>query len=546
MKNIVLATLCLAATSSPAQTEPEAAAASGERPRPRLALALSGGGARGIAHVGALRALEEAGIPVDALAANSMGAVVGGIYATGGTSSEIEKIVRSMDWASLFSGRPDRRTLPVARRHDRYASAAGVTFDWKKLAAAGQPPGRAPHQPLPHREAGPGRLRRRGRFRPPPVAFRAIAGDLATGEPVVLAKGDLALAVRASLSIPFLFPPVEWDGRKLVDGLIVNNLPIDVARTFDAVVLVAVDISSPPLEPADYESALGVATQVSDLLARRRYLDFSAEADVLVRPDLGKHSSTDYTDFDALIAKGYEATKASLPRIRARLAEAGVTDLAPRGRPPAGPALEGTPIAAVRVRGNERVSERLTRRTFNIPVGPGYAMARGLRAFDKIDASELFDRTWLEFAPASEGVDVVLRVKDAPPNRADVGLGYTEWERARGSLRLRNQNTLGFGEQVEVLLAASDAATVAEASLRGERLFLTGLGYRVTAYANDDKPRFFDEEGDEINRARFDRDGVDVALRTSLERWGLVEGGARFGRVRTRSSAGLEDLLPEA
>ena len=85
-----------------------------------MVLALSGGGARGIAHIGALRALEEAGIPVDAIAANSMGAVVGGIYATGRTSAELEQIVRSLDWASLFSGRPDRRTLPVARRQDRY------------------------------------------------------------------------------------------------------------------------------------------------------------------------------------------------------------------------------------------------------------------------------------------------------------------------------------------------------------------------------------------------------------------------------------------
>ena len=100
-----------------------------------MALALSGGGARGIAHIGALRALEEAGIPVDAIAANSMGAVVGGIYATGRTAGELEQIVRSMDWASLFSGRPDRRTLPVARRTDRYASVAGVSFDWKKAPA---------------------------------------------------------------------------------------------------------------------------------------------------------------------------------------------------------------------------------------------------------------------------------------------------------------------------------------------------------------------------------------------------------------------------
>ena len=90
------------------------------------------------------------------------------------------------------------------------------------------------------------------------------------------------------MSIPLVFPPVDWEGRKLVDGLIVNNLPIDVAKAFGAAVLVAVDIGSPPLEPEDYVSALGVASQVSDILMRRRYLDFAAEADVLVRPDLGR------------------------------------------------------------------------------------------------------------------------------------------------------------------------------------------------------------------------------------------------------------------
>ena len=113
-----------------------------------------------------------------------------------------------------------------------------------------------------------------------------------------------------------------------------NNLPIDVAKELGGAVLVAVDIGSPRLEPDDYVSALGVASQVSDLLMRRRYLDFSAEADVLVRPDLGDHSSTDYSGFDELIQKGYEATKASLPAIRAKLAAAGLAGRAPRPRGP--------------------------------------------------------------------------------------------------------------------------------------------------------------------------------------------------------------------
>ena len=543
-KKLALATLCLTVGASTASPQaPPAAGAPEPRPRPRVVLALSGGGARGIAHVGALRALEEAGIPVDAIAANSMGAVVGGIFATGRSSAELEEIVRSLDWASLFSGRPDRRTLPVSRRQDRYGSVAGVSFDWKGLRLPGGLLAEHRINRFLIENLSPAGYAVAGDFDRLPVRFRAIAGDLATGDPVVLAKGDLARAVRASMSIPLVFPPVPWEGRNLVDGLIVNNLPIDVARELGGAVLVAVDIGSPRLEPDDYVSALGVASQVSDLLMRRRYLDFSAEADVLVRPDLGDHSSTDYSGFDELIEKGYEATKASLPAIRAKLAAAGLEGLTPAARATGEPALEGARIAAVRVEGSERVSGRLARRTFNIPVGPPFEMAKGVRAFDKIDATGLFERTWMEFAPASGGVDVVLRVKDAPPNRAEVGLGFTEWERARGSIRLRNQNTLGFGEQVELLLAASDAERVIEASLRGERLFVTGFGYRVSGYTNRDKPRFFTEEGEEINRARFERDGVDVALRSSIERWGLVEGGVRFGRVKTLARGGLD--LPE-
>jgi outer membrane protein assembly factor BamA len=112
-------------------------------------------------------------------------------------------------------------------------------------------------------------------------------------------------------------------------------------------------------------------------------------------------------------------------------------------------------------------------------------------------------------------------------------------------VRLRNQNTFGFGEEVELLLAGSDAEQRLELALRGERLFLTGLGYRATAHWNVDKPRFFADDGQEINRGRFRREGVETALHSSLEgRWGLVEAGARFGRVRTEARAGLPQ--PEA
>ncbi len=543
-RTVVLAIHCIGmAALGGAQGEPAATAEPGA-PRPRLALALSGGGARGVAHVGVLRALEEAGLPVDAIAANSMGAIVGGIYATGLTAAELEAIVRSLDWASLFSGRPDRRTLPVVRRDDRYRDLFGVSFDGKKARLPGGLLAEHRVNRFLIQHLSPAGYAAGGDFDRLAIPFRVVATDLGNGERVVLARGDLARAVRASMSIPVFFPPVEWDGRKLVDGLVVNNLPTDVAKSFGAAVTVAIDIASPELEPEEYDTSLGVATQVSNLLARRRSRDFAAEPDVLVRPDLGRHSATDYSDFDTLIAAGYEAAKQAVPQIREKLLAASVASLAPAPRPAPGRVLEGTPIVEVIARGNQHVSESLLRRTFNIPIGPGYAMERGLRAFDKVDATGLLERSWMEFEPVGEGVRIVLRAQDAPRNRVGVGIGYSEWEKARASLRFGNQNTLGFGEQLELMLAASDAETLASASLRGDRLFVAGLGYRASAYTFTDKPRFYDAEGDELNRAKFERQGATIGLNTSLERWGFVEAGARFGRVKTVPQAAVP--LPES
>jgi NTE family protein len=534
---LALPCLVLAAVAAAQDAPPDPRAAG---TRPRLALALSGGGARGIAHIGALRALEEAGLPIDAIAANSGGAVAGGIYATGRTADELETIVRSMDWASLFGGRPDRRTLPLAQRVNRYRSTAGVNFDWRKLCLQGGLLDDHLVNRFLIQNLSPAGYAAGGDFDRLAIPFRAVAADLANGNLVVLARGDLALAVRASMSIPLVFDPIAWEGRTLVDGMIVNNLPIDVARSFGAAVVLAIDVGSPRYNPEDYRSSLGAAAQVIDVLARRRYQDFSAEADVLVSPDLGDHSAADYSHFDDLIRAGYDATKASLPAIRAKLEAAGVSDFTRRPATASGPALEGARITSLRVEGNVRVSEALTRRVFDIPLGPGYAMARGLKAFDKIDASQLFDWTWQGFERTGDGVGIVLHVKESAPNRAEIGLGYSEWEKARGAVRLRNRNTLGFGEQLELLLASSDAESLIQASLQGDRLFMAGLGYRVAAHTLGDKPRFFTDAGDEINRARFDRDGVDLALRSSLERWGLVEAGVRFGRVKTHTRTGLD------
>jgi NTE family protein len=515
------------------------------RPPPRLALALSGGGARGIAHIGALRALEEAGIPIDAIAGTSMGAVVGGIYATGRTAEALNEIILSVDWGTLFSGRPDRRTLPVARRQDRFGTFAGVDFGWHELALAGGLLGEHRINRFLIQQLAPADYGAGGDFGRLPIPFRCVATALDDGARVVLARGDLALAVRASMSIPIALPPVEWDARPLVDGLVVDNLPVDVARGFGALVVVAVDAGTPPLEPDEYRSALGVAEQISDLLAGRRNADFAQEPDVLVRPDLGEHPATQYSDFDTLIARGYEAMQAALPEIRGKLEAAGLDGVLPPRTPPAPRrTLDGTPVAEVVVRGNERIGEPVLRRAFNMPLGPGFALDKGLRALDRVEATGLVEHAWMDFEPTAEGLRIGLVVREAAPNRAEIGAAFTEWEKARGVLRLLNRNTLGFGEETSLVLVASEADVGARLDLRGDFPFLAGVGYRVDGYLLRDKPRFFDAEGEKVNRADFERRGLDAALQVSLRRFGLLEAGLRLGSVTTHPKPGF--ILPGA
>jgi NTE family protein len=539
-----LAALLLCAPARAATSEEAPSTPTPAEP-PRLSLVLSGGGARGIAHIGALRALEEEGIPVDAIAANSMGAVVGGVYATGATAAELDDIVLSLDWSTVFSGRADRRLVPVARREDRFGTFAGVDFGWRSLHLSGGLLAEHRINRFLIEQLARAGYAAGNDFDLLPIRFRCVATALDDGERVVLGRGDLARAVRASMSIPVAFAPVDWHGRPLVDGLVVDNLPTDVARDLDAAVVVAVDVGSPLLEPEDYESALGVAEQLSDLLTKGRNRDFAAKPDVLVKPDLGDHSTTKYADFAPLIELGYRAMKEAIPQIRAKLAAAGYgRPLEPRTMERPRRVLEGATIAEVEVRGNDRVSDRVLRRTFNIPLGRGFILERGLRALDRVEATGLLRHAWMEFEPVPEGVRVVLLAEEAPPNRAEIGAAFTEWEKARGVLRLRNRNTFGFGEETAVLLAASEADVGAQLSLRGDLAFLEGLGYRADVLVLTDKPRFFDEEGEKTNRAEFERRALDAALQVSVERWGLLEAGLRLGRVNTRAKAGID--LPDA
>jgi NTE family protein len=302
-----------------------ARAAVGSAPRPRICLVLSGGGARGIAHIGVLKVLEDLQIPIDCIAGTSMGAVVGGLYASGMSARDIEATMRSVDWQEAFRDSPPRRDLAFRRKQDDRNFLVRLPLGLKHgqiLLPKGFIQGQKLQETLRQLTLP---FDNSTDFDRLPTAFRAVATDLENGSAVLLDKGDLAIAMRASISAPGVFAPVDYDGRLLVDGGLAENLPINVARTMNPDILIVSDVSYPLQSRAQLDSALSISNQMLAILVRKdadHQKSSLSPQDILIEPILGTTASTDFTTAPGTIASGEAAAR----RVDARLAALRVGD----------------------------------------------------------------------------------------------------------------------------------------------------------------------------------------------------------------------------
>src|SRR6185436_388123 len=214
-------------------------------PRPKIGLALGGGGARGIAHIGVIEALEEMHIPIDYIAGTSMGSIAGGMYSCGFTPEEMEAVIKGIKWETLFQDAPERAQQSFRQKEDDFEHLIPIEFGLNfKKGGVVLPPGLIAGSKLgyvldttmlPCSVANFDELR---------VPFRAVATDIQTGAPFVMSKGSLARSIRASMAIPAIFTPVEIDGHLLIDGGESQNLPVQTVRAMGADIVIAVNVGS--------------------------------------------------------------------------------------------------------------------------------------------------------------------------------------------------------------------------------------------------------------------------------------------------------------
>ncbi len=430
--------LLLASTfAQPATTAAEAAT---PKPRPRIGLVLSGGGARGLAHIGVLKVLERERIPIDVIAGTSMGAIIGGLYASGLPAQTLERELLEVDWTRLFAHRVDRQELSQRRKEE--------DFDVSPLIELGMRNGelRTPIAAVSSR--GLETLLRRftlpvrhlKHFDALPIPFRAVATDMETGRAVILADGDLALAMRSSMSVPGVFSPLEVGGRILGDGGLVNNVPVDVARAMGADVVIVVNIGTPIGSRETLGSLLGVTSQMINILTEQnvqRSLDTLREGDLLVAPALGKLSSGDFDKAARLIALGEQGADAALNRLRA-------VALTPEAyaqwrAEPAGPRRPAPTVTAIRFEGSTLTQPQRLQPRFESQVGEPFDVDKAERDARKLAASGDYLRADYHLERRGDSEELVFSLEDKPwgPHYFRLGLDLSTEFNGRSAFNIK-------------------------------------------------------------------------------------------------------------
>jgi NTE family protein len=285
--------------------------------RPRIGLVLGGGGAKGAAHIGVIKVLEEMRIPIDCIAGTSMGSLVGAAYATGLTAAELESVVTAVNWRDILSNAP-RQDIPVRRKNRDFAFTNGLEFGMKDghlIGKTGLVPSHQIETLFRHIVGGASMTTN---FNKLAIPFRAVATDLESGTMVVFDRGELAVAMRASMAVPGAFAPVQYNGRLLVDGMLVRNLPVDVARNTCADVVIAVPVASPKTGRDKLGSFFGVAGQAMNVAIEANenaQLATLKEKDVQIKVILEGIGSGDFSKVPEAIPIGEAAARAAAPSL---------------------------------------------------------------------------------------------------------------------------------------------------------------------------------------------------------------------------------------
>ncbi|MET0275080.1 MAG: patatin-like phospholipase family protein [Phenylobacterium sp.] len=532
--------LALAGSTAWAQSE----APPQQQQRPKVALVLSGGGAMGIAHVGAIQELERLGIRPDVVVGTSMGSIVGGLYAAGMDGAQLQQAVETMNWDAIFDPTPPRAGLSYRQKQEQADFPVKPSFG----LVDGKPK-------MPDALVSDANLLLQLRrlistraavahFDQLPIPFRAVATDIETGHKVVIDHGELAGAMRASMSVPGVFAPYAWEGKLLVDGGMADNVPIDVARDLGADVVIVVATQTALAKGEDVRSAPAVLGQTVTLLIlanERAQLSTLAPTDVLISVDTKGLGAADFKKGAALIQAGRDSTRtqeAGLRRVAALSGPVRAVAVAPPSKV----------IDYVRVDNDSRISDRILLRRIEPFVGKPMDAVAVVAAVQQIYAIGVFTRVDFSIEERDGQTGLVVHAQQRPgdDNRLRLGVTIAATDEGRSDFDLSAEWRLlqldGYGSEARLI-------GVLGSRLRFSAEYFKVLDSRGRWFAApsldlQSRPvRVYDPDGFRLGEYDVSYGLVTLAGGRQLGNWGEVRLGVQTGIGEAELQSG--SIVPE-
>lgn len=449
--------------------------------RPEIGLVLSGGGAKGLAHIGVLKVLEEAGIKPDYITGTSMGSVIGALYSLGYSSEQLKEITLNADWDALITDEISRTNLSFEEKEGNGKYAGAFPIQEGKI---GLPKGLVSGQnisTLLSRLTFP--VHAIEDFTQLPVPFKCVATDIETGEAVVLDSGYLPDALRASMSIPSMFTPVEINDRLLVDGGVVRNLPASDANAMGADIIIGVDVTTELYDREELNSLVKVMEQTINFMSTKEVMKQRKLCDILIIPDMDGYSILSFDDADSIITRGERAARKMLPELIA-LADSlrnfpprreKVISLSPK---------EYIYITDIEIQGLENVSENLIYGKLNFQP-PCFSNLKNLEAaIQRIYGTQYFERVTYKLDPHEDGTRLIIRVIEKNRNYFKFGFRYDSDMRSAILLNLTLRNVGIMGSKFTLDYKLSENAEL-ESSYFIHTGWSPGFGFGIGVLADE-------------------------------------------------------------
>jgi len=428
--------------------------------RPKVALVLSGGGAKGLAHIGALKVIEKYNIPIDYITGTSMGSIIGALYSMGYKSDEIEKIAKNINWSEVFEEKISKKSISVEEKSEQGKYLIEISFEnWKPIIPRGLISGQLLEMLLAKLTWS---VHGVNDFQKLPIPFKCIATDIETGEAVVLDKGYLPDAIRASMSIPSVFAPIIIDNKLLVDGGLIRNLPASDAKKMGADIIIAVDVGASLYKKNEISSMIEIMDQASsfrNIILSKKEKEL---CDILISPNIKGYSASNFDRLDSLIINGETAAKENsnklkeLETIFTKYKYSKKTTIVPTK-------LHTIFIDKIKIEGLKKVSKNLVHSKLQINKLKWISLKKIEESIKRLYGSKYFEKVNYRIIQNEKTNTLLIKVKEKPFSDFKLAVNYNNIFNASVLLNTTFRNIIGEGSK---LILETKLGSVPEVNIR--------------------------------------------------------------------------------